>query len=103
MAETDVAAQATDASWPENVDARLNRLGKANMNITVVLGRARLPLEEVLNLGKSSIVELDRVSGQPVDILVNNTLFGRGEVVVVGDNIAIRINQLFRPEDMAVK
>ena len=103
MAETEVAAPAADTNWPENVDARLNRLGKANMDITVVLGRTRLPLEDVLNLSTNSIVELDRVSGQPVDILVNNTLFGRGEVVVVGDNIAIRINDLLRPEDMAVK
>lgn len=103
MAETNVAAPTADPNWPESVDARLNRLGKANMDIAIVLGRTRLSLEDVLNLRENSIVELDRMSGQPVDILVNNTPFGRGEVVVVGDNIAIRITHLLRPEDMAAK
>ena len=94
------SAPAADPNWPRDVDARLRRLGKASMEVTVVLGRTRLPLEAILNAEKGSLIETDRLSGQPVDILVNGALFARGEIVVVGDNIAIRLTDMVKPEDM---
>ena len=81
-----------------NLDARLKRLGKANMDVAIVLGRTKLTLEEVLNTEPGSVVELERVSGQPVDILVNGTPFGMGEIVTVGDHVAVRITELAEPE-----
>ena len=97
MADTETAV---DPAWPESVDARMGRLGKATMEVTIVMGRSRLPLEDVMNLRSGSVVELDRVNGQPVDILVNGELFARGEVVVVSNHIAIRICDFLRPENM---
>ena len=89
-----------DPNWPRDVDARLRRVGKANMEVTVVLGRTRLPLETILNAEAGSLIETDKVSGQPMDILVNGALFARGEIVVIGDNIAVRITDMVKPEDM---
>lgn len=91
-----------DANWPRDLSTRLRRVGKASMEVTIVVGRARVPLEDVLNWEAGSVTELDHMSGQPVDIMVNDVLFGTGEVVVVGDNLGIRINNLLKPEDMVL-
>ena len=88
----------TDPNWPRDVDARLKRLGKATMEATVELGRTRLPLEDVLNSEPGSVVELEKRTGSPVEVLVNGSLFGKGEIVVIGDNLAIRITDLPSPE-----
>jgi len=68
--------------------------------VTVELGRTRLPLEQVVNLEPGSLVELEKLSGQAVDVRVNGTLFGRGEIVVVGEQMAVRMTELLRPEEM---
>ena len=97
-AETD--APQADPNWPRDVEARLNRLQKASMDIKVVLGRTRLSLAELNALEDGSVVETNTLSGMPIDILVNNTLFARGEIVVVGDNMAVRVTDLVKPEAM---
>src|SRR4051812_12812045 len=56
------------------------------LNITVELGRAQLPLKEVLQLGDGSLIKLDRLAGEPVDMVVNGRLVAQGEVVVIGNN-----------------
>ena len=91
-----------DANWPRELSTRLRRVGKASMEVTIVIGRTRVPLEDVLNWEAGSVTELDHVAGQPVDIMVNDVLFGTGEVVVIGDNLGIRINHLLKPEDMVL-
>ncbi len=91
-------APGADPNWPRDVDTRLKRLGGATMEVTVELGRTRLPLEEILNAESGSIIETDKLSGQPLEILVNGALFGKGEIVVVGDNLAVRITDLIAPE-----
>lgn len=104
MAKDNVAAQettqapGTDPNWPRDVDARLKRLGKATMEVTVELGRTRLPLENVLDAEPGHVVELEKRTGSPVELLVNGALFARGEIVVIGDNLAIRITDLPSPE-----
>jgi flagellar motor switch protein FliN len=64
------------------------------MGMIVELGRAEMPLKDILKLTKGSIIELDRLSGEPVDLFVNNKLIARGEVVVIDDNFGLRITQL---------
>lgn len=61
------------------------------LHITVSLGRARKTVAEVLKISPGTIVELDRLAGEPVDIFLNKKLIARGEVVVVGENFAVRI------------
>ena len=65
--------------------------------VTVRLGQAHLPLEEVLRLSRGSIVPLDVSDGQPVEVLVSGTLIARGEVVVVREHFGVRITELVRP------
>lgn len=98
--ETESEGPQADPNWPRDVEARLNRLQKASMDVKVVLGRTRLSLAELNTLDDGSIVETTTLSGMPIDILVNNTLFARGEIVVVGDNMAVRVTELVQPEAM---
>ena len=87
-----------DASGGDAMNLETHRVGKADMNVSIVLGRTQLTLEQVLNTEPGSLIELDRMSGQPVDILVNDTFFGKGEIVTVGDHVGVRITELAGPE-----
>ncbi len=64
------------------------------LRITAELGTAKMSVAEVLKLGTGSIVELERLAGGPVDLLVNNTLIARGEVVAVDENFGVRVTEL---------
>lgn len=64
------------------------------MAVTVELGRTRMTMRELLNLRVGSIVELDRPAGGPVDVVVNGTLLARGDVVVVDDELGVRITEV---------
>jgi flagellar motor switch protein FliN/FliY len=72
----------------------LSLLGDVALTVTVELGRIRLPLRELLRLQEGSVVELDRLAGAPVDVLANGTPVARGDVVVVGDELGVRISEL---------
>jgi flagellar motor switch protein FliN/FliY len=76
----------------------INMLMDVNLQFTVELGRTQMPVKNVLELQKGSVVELDRVAGEPVDIFVNEHLMARGEVVVVDDKFGVRITELLAPE-----
>lgn len=73
---------------------RLAMLLDVPLEITVVLGRARLLVRDILALGPGSVVELDHAAGEPVDLLVNGHLVARGEVVVVDELFAVRIKEI---------
>lgn len=77
----------------------LTMLSDVMLNVTVDLGRQSLALSQVLALSVGSVVELDRAAGAPVDIRVNGILFGRGEVVVVDDEYAVRIIEILETPD----
>jgi flagellar motor switch protein FliN/FliY len=72
----------------------LHLLGDVELTVTVELGRVRLPLRELLQLQEGTVVELDRLAGAPVDVLANGTPVARGDVVVVGDELGVRISEL---------
>jgi flagellar motor switch protein FliN len=67
------------------------------LKLTAELGQARLTIREILDLGAGSIVELNRLAGEPVDITVNNTLIAKGEVVVVDEKFGIRVLDVVSP------
>jgi len=81
-------------SAPLNGAGNLTMLSDVMLNVTVELGRQSLTLSQVLNLSVGSVVELDRAAGAPVDVRVNGILFGRGEVVVVDDEYAVRVIEI---------
>ncbi len=69
------------------------------LRVTVELGRTRMTLRQVLELQNGSVVELDRLAGDPVDIFVNERLIAHGEVVVVDDKFGVRITELVSKAD----
>ena len=84
--------------WPRDMADRVDRLRGATMEVVVELGRSRVPLSDVLNAEAGTIFETDKLSGMPMEIMVNGTLFARGEMVVVGDVLATRVTDLIRPD-----
>src|SRR5262249_14271589 len=76
----------------------LDSLLDVSVLVTVELGRASLTVNEVLKLGVGSVVELDRLVLEPVDLMVQGVRLARGEVVVVGDRFAIRIKEIADPK-----
>jgi len=81
----------------------LNHLLDVTVCVTAELGRATLPISEVLKLGQGSVVGLDRAISQPVDLLVQGVPFARGEVVVIEDRFAIRIREILDPKQALKK
>lgn len=83
----------------EKTPSALARLATVKLKMTVEVGRTELTLEELLKLSEGAVVELDRMAGDPMDILVNGTPIARGEVVVVGERFGIRFGEIIDPQD----
>ena len=79
---------------PRGTVATLDALKNVSLNVRIELGRARLTVEDVLRLSAGSVVELDRLVGEPVDVFVNDRLAARGDLVVVDDRIAVRVTEV---------
>lgn len=77
----------------------IDRLMDVDLNLSVELGRKEMQIKEILNLGPGKIIELDKLAGEPVDLLVNGKLLAKGEVVVVDENFGVRITELVDPVD----
>ena len=78
---------------------RIELLLDVPLELSVELGRTRMSIQELLSLGPGSVIELDKVAGEPLDILVNNRLVARGEAVVVNDKFGIRITDIVSPAE----
>ncbi len=79
----------------QNIDILLD----VTLPVAIELGRTSMPIQDILNLGPGSVVELNRLAGEPVDLLVNDKLIARGEVVVVDENFGVRITSMVSPEE----
>ena len=83
---------------PETGDpAALALLRDVKLKVKVELGRTMMYVEDVLRLNENSIIELDKLAGDPVDIFVNDRPVARGEVLVVNDNFCVRVSEIIRP------
>ena len=71
------------------------------LDLRIELGRTHMHLEEVLKLSKGSVVTLDKLAGDPVDIFVNGRLIARGEVLILNENFCVRVAELMAPEATA--
>lgn len=76
----------------QNLDLLMN----VPLQVTAELGKCKMAVSEILKLGTGSIVELDRLAGGPVDLLVNNKLVARGEVVAIDENFGVRVTELIQ-------
>lgn len=72
----------------------IDLLRDVDLNVKIELGRSRMLVEDVLKLTEGSVVELDKLAGDPVDVFVNDRLVARGEVLVLNDNFCVRINEI---------
>src|SRR5579859_7079495 len=72
----------------------IDLLRDVELNVKIELGRARMLVEDVLKLTEGSVVELDKLAGDPVDVFVNDRLVARGEVLVLNDNFCVRVNEI---------
>lgn len=87
----------------EAADAKgIALLNNVNLDVKIELGRADMYIEDVLKLGEGSVVELDKLAGDPVDILVNDRLVARGEVLVLNDSFCVRISEILVGPDAAL-
>ena len=94
-ADLPVAAPAVALAADAGVPGRpIDLLYNVDMAVTVELGRTRMSMRDLLGLRPGRIIELDRSARAPVDILVNNTLLARGEVVVVDEELGVRVTEI---------
>lgn len=99
----------TDTAPTPAAEARSKDLGSKDINLDVLLdvavtlsmevGRARVPIRNLLQLNQGSVVELERAAGAPLDVYANGTLIAHGEVVVVNDRFGIRLTDVVSPAE----
>ena len=76
---------------------KIDLLDDVELDVKIELGRTEMYIEDVIRLGVGSVVELDKLAGDPVDVYVNERLVARGEVLVLNDNFCVRINDILSP------
>jgi flagellar motor switch protein FliN len=94
MESMSLMGDAPDGGKSQVGGKNLDLLMDVMLQVVVELGRTRMPLRQVLDLQQGSVVELDRLAGDAVDVYVNERLIARGEVVVVDDKFGVRITEL---------
>jgi flagellar motor switch protein FliN/FliY len=103
--EATPAAAAGATTGNEKSDRNLQLILDIPLKVTVELGRTKMVVNELLNLGQGSVIELSKLAGEPLEVLVNNKLVARGEAVVVNEKFGVRltdiISQTERVEQLA--
>ena len=97
-AEANAAAPAADASMAATENLSLETVYDIPVQITVVLGRTSMQVNQLLKLGRGAVIELEKKVGEPIDIFVNNRLVARGEVVIVEDRIGVTMTEIIKAE-----
>jgi flagellar motor switch protein FliN/FliY len=93
------AKRLNDTANPESGDVKLDVILDIPVTVGMEIGRTQLSIRNLLQLNQGSIVELDRLAGEPMDVLVNGTLVAHGEVVVVNEKFGIRLTDVVSPAD----
>ena len=84
---------------PPSAGNDINMILDIPVQLTVELGRTRIPIKHILQLAQGSVVELETLAGEPMDVLVNGYLIAQGEVVVVNDKFGIRLTDIVTPSE----
>ena len=90
--EPNPTAQDFQVSHPGNINADV--LQNISVSLSIEVGRAQIKIKDLMRLTQGSVVELDRIAGEPLDLLVNNTVVAQGEVVLVNDRYGIRLTRV---------
>jgi flagellar motor switch protein FliN/FliY len=92
-----------DGNVPGSEDANLEVILDVPVTISMEIGRTAISIRNLLQLNQGSVVELDRLAGEPMDVLVNGTLVAHGEVVVVNEKFGIRLTDVVSPTERVKK
>ncbi len=90
-------------SFPEGDEIKMDVILDVPVTISMEIGRTLISIRNLLKLNQGSVVELDRLAGEPMDVLVNGTLIAHGEVVVVNDKFGIRLTDVISPSERVKK
>jgi flagellar motor switch protein FliN/FliY len=93
----------SDTPTTDGSPRRLDMLLDLPLDVSVELGRAKLSIQELLSQGPGSVITLDKVAGEPLDILINDRLVARGEAVVVNDKFGVRITDIVSPQERIMR
>jgi flagellar motor switch protein FliN/FliY len=105
QAAADVAAAVDVASTAATTPAKkpqgrtLEFILDVALQVTVEVGRARMTIHDLLQLGQGSVVELEKLAGEPLDIFINGKAVARGEAVIVNEKFGVRLTDIISPED----
>ena len=109
MTNTTLEEDTSQAGSAQSGDLAQQQLGQEAINarvlenipvtISVEVGRAVIKISDLMRLTQGSVVELDRIAGEPIDVCVNNTVIARGEVVLVNERYGVRLTQVVDAED----
>lgn len=100
--DTDPARAAFDPLTSDAIagaDLNLDVILDVSVSLSLEVGRARIPIRNLLQLNQGSVVELERGAGEPLDVYVNGTLIAQGEVVVVNDRFGVRLTDVVSPAE----
>lgn len=97
-AEANKPADASSAD-PTVTPTNLQMIMDIPLRVTVELGRTKMPVSELLNLGQGSVVELSKLAGEPMEVLVNEKLIARGEAVVVNEKFGVRLTDIISKKE----
>jgi len=100
---TDSPATSSAAPLMSEQDINLDVILDVPITISVEIGRTQVPIRDLLRYSQGSVIELDRLVSEPLDVLVNNTLIAHGEVVVVDDQFGIRLTDVISPSERVKK
>lgn len=91
------------ASSAKKFELNMDNLLDISVEISVEIGRTKMSIGDLLALSKGSIVELNRLAGESVDVYVNEKLLGKGEIVVVNERLGVRVTEIVTPKEMVQK
>ena len=98
-AAVDVAATAAAAPAKKATGRTLDFILDVALQVTVEVGRTRMTINDLLQLGQGSVVELEKLAGEPLDIFINGKAVARGEAVIVNEKFGVRLTDIISPED----
>jgi flagellar motor switch protein FliN/FliY len=103
QAATDVAQAASAAATPNAPKKQIGRtlefILDVALHVTVEVGRTRMTIQDLLQLGQGSVIELEKLAGEPLDIYINGKSVARGEAVIVNDKFGVRLTDIVSTED----
>ena len=97
--EESTGADASEQQARSTKDRNLNLILDIPLRVTVELGRTKMPVSELLNLTQGSVIELAKLAGEPMEVLVNDKLIARGEAVVVNEKFGVRLTDIISPSE----